>query len=153
MRNEIKKANWIMAKVEEFARAENANPYTIGAVVVRDRVTVLDIADTTTPKIGVAICSPDDDFDLNTGLAIAWARMTEQRVPDWVINDVPDKVCISKVRIGQHFMHDDREWVKTTTTKLLASGAIACVCYCIDTDNVYNFRTAESGGEMVTPIH
>lgn len=99
------RANWVKAVVSAFYSAERAEPKTIGAVVVGNRVAVVNLA---TSEIGIATCSPTDSFDLDTGIAIAYARMTDRHIPDCVLKEYVSKekeVCVSKLKPGQSFTY------------------------------------------------
>lgn len=100
------KANWIKTNANAFREREKQHPMTVGAIIIGNRVTVVDIACSDCPKIGVAICSPTDTFNLDTGLAIAWARMTDCDIPEFVLrDDAPLMVCVSTLTSGQRFRY------------------------------------------------
>lgn len=102
-----KRAIWVQNVAKQFRNAEKTVPQTVGAVVIGNRVAVINLD---TAAIGVATCSSSDNFDLDTGLAIAYARMLGFGVPDYVINEyvpVEKKVCVSTLKAGQRFKYDD----------------------------------------------
>lgn len=82
------KENWCYVVAEEARKMEAANPTSVGAVVMPDRVIWVDTRKLDKPRIGVSKCNLDEDeFDLDTGLAIAYARAFNIEVPDYVIDD------------------------------------------------------------------
>lgn len=95
-----KRTNWIKRFSAEFHKAEQKNPMTVGGFQVGNCVAVMNVR---TGKIGTAFCSPSDDFDLETGIAIAWARMHNVKVPEWVLNDGAREIRISALKTGDIF--------------------------------------------------
>lgn len=95
-----KRTNWIKRFSADFHKAEQKNPMTVGGIQVGNCVTVMNVR---TGKMGSAFCSPADEFDLETGIAIAWARMHGVKVPEWVLNDGVKEVDISTLKNGDIF--------------------------------------------------
>ena len=110
-----KRANWVKSMVIALIKEELANPMTVGAIAVGRQVSVLYL-DTENPKIGVAKCNPSDTFDLETGLAIAYARANGRYVPDYVLYDgTPFKA----VGIGTRFTHKGKTYIKVDDEQAL----------------------------------
>ena len=132
-----KKEKWIDYWCRAFKEEEAKTPRTVGAVVIDNTVAVMSIDTTIKPRIGVAKCSPDDDFNLDTGLAIAYCRMIGISVPDCVLNDTP-KVSICDLAIGNHYRHEGRRYVKISHMRReyipkCKGNRWVCDAYCLDT--------------------
>lgn len=79
---------WIDTMSTTAYTLEKNNPGEVGAIVTPKRVIFVDTRKAAHPRIGVAKCNTNEDkFDLNTGLAIAYARAFNIEVPDYVIDD------------------------------------------------------------------
>ena len=153
------KANWIKTMAGAFRAKENKIPATVGAVVVGNRVAVMNIENPDYPAIGVAVCSPTDVFDLDTGLAIAWARMTGERIPPYVLNDdAPLVVCVSNLAPGQRFRYAPRNAffgfrLDTRTFHMCGKNKDGSYkVYDEDTGIFADFDTVENDGEPVELI-
>ena len=86
MKNECRE-NWIYLMAESARKLEAENPNAVGAIVMPDRVIWIDTRKLNKPIVGVAKCNMDEDeFDLDTGLAIAYARAEGIKVPECVLN-------------------------------------------------------------------
>lgn len=135
-----KKEKWIANWSEAFKKEEKKSPRTVGAVVIGNTVAVMTINTTNNPRIGVAMCSPDNEFDLDTGLAIAYCRMTGFSIPNYVLTDEPEKVHISEIEVGEHFRYNDKIYVKTSRARDGFRGtlykAIYYTAYCLDTHEI-----------------
>ena len=103
-----KRANWVKSMVIALIKEELANPTTVGAIAVDRQVSVLYL-DTENPKIGVAKCNPSDTFDLETGLAIAYARANGRFIPDYVLYD---GTHFNAVGVGTRFTHKGKTYIK-----------------------------------------
>lgn len=109
------RTKWVNSMVARFLAMEASNPKSIGAIVVDRQVSVVFL-DTKDPKIGVAKCNPSDEFDINTGVAIAYARATGRKVPDFVLND-DDTVAFTKVKIGEIFDYQNNTYIKISSNR------------------------------------
>ena len=133
-----------------FKEEEAKTPRTVGAVVIGNTVAVMSISTTVEPRIGVAKCSPDDDFDLDTGLAIAYCRMIGVSIPNCVLTDIPKKP-IWDLKVGDHFRLDGRRFVKIEPMKKrylkqLEETRLTCDCYFLDTGKIVRvYKDSEVG--------
>lgn len=145
----MKRMEWIDGMAENFKERERMNPQTAGAIIIGNRIAVVDLV---TSRIGVAWCSPTDDFDLNTGLAIAYARMIGVKVPQSVIDgrDGPQKkmVCVSTLKNGQKFVFDGHDYIYcgVDTTSCRKDRYIV---YRVKDGLLQHFWSARDGGEKV----
>lgn len=134
------KEKWIANWSKAFKKVEAKSPKTVGAVVIENTVAVMTINTTDNPRIGVAKCSPNDEFDLDTGLAIAYCRMSGFSVPNYVLTDEPEKVYISELEVGEHFKYNNKTYVKTSHGKLLRDLNTTCyTTYCLNTHEIEDF--------------
>ena len=108
------RVKWVNSMVERFLAMEASNPKSIGAIVIDRQVSVVFL-DTKDPKIGVAKCNPSDKFDMRTGVAIAYARATGRKVPDFIMND--DTIAFTKVKIGEVFDYQNNTYIKITSNR------------------------------------
>lgn len=81
---------WVKTMVERFRADEASNPAEIGVLGINGTTIVVYGDSVANPKIGVSKCSPDDKFNLDMGVAIAYARAVGEKVPDYVIKDFND---------------------------------------------------------------
>ena len=81
------KADWVKSMTEDFYADEKKNPTEIGAVGLGNTVIVVYGDSIETPLVGVAKCNPNDRYDREIGIAIAYARAIGQPIPDYVLND------------------------------------------------------------------
>lgn len=149
------KARWIEKNARAFWTEEAKTPKTIGSVVIDNTVAVMDIRTTDCPRIGVARCSSDDEFDLDTGLAIAYARMKGKTIPNFIYNDEPELVSIMDIEVGQHFRLRGRTYVKTEKMKIkqsdICKGYPCCEVYCLDNNKMITLVKITKDG-LVEPI-
>lgn len=97
-----KRTNWIKTMRDKLREEGNRSPKIIDVIAVGRRVAVINLV---TKAIGVATCSPTDEYDSTTGMAIAYARMKGWGVPDYVINGTDNLVCVSTLKAGQRFRY------------------------------------------------
>lgn len=149
------KTRWIEKNARAFWSEESKTPKTIGSVVIDNTVAVMDIRTTESPRIGVARCNSDDEFDLDTGLAIAYARMKGKNIPDFIYKDEPELVSIMDIEVGQHFRMRGRTYVKTEEMKIKQSdfykGFPCCEAYCLDDHEMKTIIKTTADG-LVEPI-
>ena len=150
------KEKWIANWSEAFKKEEAKSPRTVGAVVIGNTVAVMTINTIDKPRIGVAKCSPDDNFDLDTGLAIAYCRMIGMSVPDYVLTDISKK-SICDLKVGEHFQVYGRRYVKIEPMKKryleqLGETRLTCDCYCLDTGKIVRVYKDNKAG-LVEPIN
>lgn len=81
------KADWVRSMTEDFYADEKKNPTEIGAIGLGNTVIVVYGDSIETPLVGVAKCNPNDRYDREIGIAIAYARAIGQPIPDYVLND------------------------------------------------------------------
>lgn len=133
----MKRAEWIKRMAGYVKADESKNQDTFGAVVIGNRVAVMNLA---TGKIGVATCSPTDEFDLDTGLAIAYARMVGRDIPQSVIDgkDEPTTAAMSSLKCGQrfHYLSDNYTYCGVDTT---AKDDRRYMVYCEGNRKMYHF--------------
>ena len=79
--------NWKNDMLEELHDWEKKNPADVGVMVINDKALVIDLTDIETPEIGAELIK---DGVLDTALAIAWAKLTEQDIPDNLLYDCDD---------------------------------------------------------------
>lgn len=62
-------------------------------------------------EVGCSYCHPDDSFNERIGIALAYARLTKEKIPQCVLED---KLFLSDVKIGQVFdrVSDQERYVK-----------------------------------------
>lgn len=116
MRNQNNtKENWVRTMVTKFWAEEQANPTTVGGVAVGNKVSI-SYLDVDRPRIGVAKCNPTDEYDLNTGIAIAYARANGIIVPDYVLeNGIP----FDEINVGTVFYEKGKKYIKTSDNEAL----------------------------------
>lgn len=92
-----KKEKWIMRIMTEFEKdikakhSWNKNNNSVEVVYSNNRYNI---------KIGRSFCNPKDKFNLQTGIAIAYARLIDKEIPVYVLKD---NFNINDVVIGQLF--------------------------------------------------
>ena len=90
--------------------------------------------DTTTGKVGVARCHPDDDFDFVVGTAIAYTRCYDFEVPTII-----EMKKLSEMKNGDVFFYDDIEYMFVGEAY---KGLYAV--YNLADDNIEQFRDSKS---------
>ena len=80
--------NWTKEMLDELNEVESENPAEIGVMVINNKVVIIDITDDDVPEIATEIV---DDSDVTTATAIAWAKLTEQDIPDSVLYGYGDE--------------------------------------------------------------
>jgi hypothetical protein len=81
------KADWVRSMTEDFYADEKKNPTEIGAIGLGNTIIVVYGDSIETPLVGVAKCNPNDRYDREIGIAIAYARAIGQPIPDYVLDD------------------------------------------------------------------
>ena len=83
-----KKIAWVNKVNALMRQAETNSPSTVGAVIVNNNKIIVTITkNIDNPRIGVAVCNPTDTFDLNTGIAIAYAKAKGWELPCFITCD------------------------------------------------------------------
>lgn len=93
----IKKEKWVqqmMIKFEKDPRAKHNWKRKDNVVEVTYSNNRYNI------KMGRSFCCPEDNFDLQTGIAIAYARLIDEEIPAYVLRD---KFNINDIATGQLF--------------------------------------------------
>jgi hypothetical protein len=85
--NERKNA-WVKETVARMRTAEKNDPASVGAVIVNNEKVIVTITkNIDNPRIGVAMVNDNDEFDLDTGLAIAYAKAMGEELPCFIVCD------------------------------------------------------------------
>lgn len=86
--------------------------YTIGAFKEVDRF-IITLMNPKTGAFGKAVIHKKDydSFSWEYGIALAWARMNNE---DYAV--LEDEITMNEVKVGQHFLWKDCEWVMTFTS-------------------------------------
>lgn len=85
------KADWVKSMTEDFYADEKKNPLNIGAIGVGNTIIVAYADSVDEPLIGVAKCNPNDSYDREVGIAIAYARAIGEDIPDYVLGTYEDE--------------------------------------------------------------
>jgi hypothetical protein len=89
--NERKNA-WVKETVARMRTAEKNDPASVGAVIVNNEKVIVTITkNIDNPRIGVAMVNDNDEFDLDTGLAIAYAKAMGEELPCFIVCDGCDE--------------------------------------------------------------
>jgi hypothetical protein len=79
---------WVKETVARMRTAEKNDPTSVGAVIVNNEKVIVTITkNIDNPRIGVAMVNGDDEFDLDTGLAIAYTKAKGQELPCFITCD------------------------------------------------------------------
>lgn len=79
---------WVKETVARMRTAEKNDPASVGAVIVNNEKVIVTITkNIDNPRIGVAMVNGNDDFDLDTGLAIAYTKARGQELPCFITCD------------------------------------------------------------------
>lgn len=89
--NNNSKADWVRSMTEDFYADEKKNPLNIGAIGVGNTIIVAYADNVDEPLIGVAKCNPNDCYDREVGIAIAYARAIGEDIPDYVLGTYEDE--------------------------------------------------------------
>lgn len=85
--NERKNA-WVKETVARMRTAEKNDPASVGAVIVNNEKVIVTITkNIDNPRIGVAMVNGNDEFDLDTGLAIAYTKAMDKELPCFIYCD------------------------------------------------------------------
>jgi len=83
-----RKTAWVRETVARMRNAEKNDPTSVGAVIVNNEKVIVTITkNIDNPRIGVAMVSGNDTFDLDTGLAIAYTKAKGQELPCFITCD------------------------------------------------------------------
>ena len=89
--NERKNA-WVKETVARMRTAEKNDPASVGAVIVNNEKVIVTITkNIDNPRIGVAMVNGNDEFDLDTGLAIAYTKAMDEELPCFIYCDGCDE--------------------------------------------------------------
>lgn len=82
--NEEKRKNWVNEMLFEKKEREDSR-YTFSVKFIRN-ITILTLVDWRQEEIytSCAICSPGDKFDRKVGIAVAYARMFDIEIPEYI---------------------------------------------------------------------
>ena len=79
---------WVKETVARMRNAEKNDPASVGAVIVNNEKVIVTITKSIdNPRIGVAMVNDNDEFDLDTGLAIAYAKAMDEELPCFIVCD------------------------------------------------------------------
>ena len=82
---------WVKETVARMRTAEKNDPASVGAVIVNNEKVIVTITkNIDNPRIGVAMVNDNDEFDLDTGLAIAYTKAKGQELPCFITCDCCD---------------------------------------------------------------
>ena len=123
------KADWVKSMTEDFYADEKKNPTEIGAVGLGNTIIVVYGDSVETPLVGVAKCNPNDRYDREIGIAIAYSRAIGQPIPDYVLDDCSisdededdgydeDYVEFGEIGVGGKFIDDGDLFIKVSDDK------------------------------------
>lgn len=109
---------------------------TIGHFVISRNDRKLTVTNLRTNKHGSSFLKDGDDFDIVTGVGIAWARLKNEEIP--IINNTT--VRISDLKYGDLFSFCN----DTTIYCFVASHPIICDCFIV---------TTKDGSLINLPVH
>lgn len=95
MLNERKE--WVEKVMNDCYKEWESRPDTIECIITKNTVVIMDYEKMTN---GMAKCAPGDNFDLDLGVAIAWARMKNIKIPKWVFEK---RKKVSELESGDYF--------------------------------------------------
>lgn len=79
---------WVKETVARMRTAEKNDPTSVGVVIVNNEKVIVTITkNIDNPRIGVAMVNGNDEFDLDTGLAIAYTKAKGQELPCFIVCD------------------------------------------------------------------
>ena len=123
------KADWVKSMTEDFYADEKKNPTEIGAVGLGNTIIVVYGDSVETSLVGVAKCNPNDRYDREIGIAIAYSRAIGQPIPDYVLDDCSisdededdgydeDYVEFGEIGVGGKFIDDGDLFIKVNDDK------------------------------------
>ena len=122
------KADWVKSMTEDFYADEKKNPLNIGAIGVGNTIIVAYADSVDEPLIGVAKCNPNDNYEREIGIAIAYARAIGEDIPDYVLDsnvsldedddwDEDSYVEFGEIGIGGKFIEDGDLFIKVSNDK------------------------------------
>ena len=120
------KADWVKSMTEDFYADEKKNPLNIGAIGVGNTIIVAYADSVYAPLIGVAKCNPNDNYEREIGIAIAYARAIGEDIPDYVLDsnvsldedeDWDSYVEFGEIGIGGKFIEDGDLFIKVSDNK------------------------------------
>ena len=82
--DEEKRKNWVNEMLFEKKEMEESR-YTFSVKFIRN-ITILTMVSWISQKVytSCAICSPQDEFDKKTGIAVAYARLFNKEIPEYI---------------------------------------------------------------------
>ncbi len=82
--DEEKRKNWVNEMLFEKKEMEESR-YTFSVKFIRN-ITILTMVSWISQKVytSCAICSPQDEFDEKTGIAVAYARLFNKEIPEYI---------------------------------------------------------------------
>ena len=108
---------WVKETVARMRTAEKNDPASVGAVIVNNEKVIVTITkNIDNPRIGVAMVNGNDDFDLDTGLAIAYTKAKGQELPCFITCDCCDDDYRTKTTTITTMMRTTRTTTRTRTT-------------------------------------
>lgn len=82
--DEEKRKNWVSEMLFKKKEMEKFR-YTFSVKFIRN-ITILTMVSWTSQKVytSCAVCSPQDEFDEKTGIAVAYARLFNKEIPEYI---------------------------------------------------------------------
>lgn len=82
--DEEKRKNWVNEMLFEKKEMEESR-YTFSVKFIRN-ITILTMVSWISQKVytSCTICSPQDEFDEKTGIAVAYARLFNKEIPEYI---------------------------------------------------------------------
>lgn len=82
--DEEKRKNWVNEMLFEKKEMEESR-YTFSVKFIRN-ITILTMVSWISQKVYTlcAVCSPQDEFDEKTGIAVAYARLFNKEIPEYI---------------------------------------------------------------------
>lgn len=84
LNDEEKRKNWVSEMLFKKKEMEESH-YTFSVKFIRN-ITILTMVSWISQKVytSCAICSPQDEFDEKTGIAVAYARLFNKEIPEYI---------------------------------------------------------------------
>ena len=114
--NNSSKSSWVKEMTKNFYHDESKNPNTVGVIGIDNTIIVVYGNSIENPKIGIAKCNPTDNYDIELGIAIAYARATDKTIPNWVYSD-DEELTFDEVKIGDMFIKNYDIYLKVDKNK------------------------------------
>lgn len=134
--NKVEFEKWVHKMIQEMQKGRDTERYCYG---YRNNTGVFVVGDRRTGKTGMSRCHPDDEYNFNYGLAIAYARCKGYEIPK-----LTTYKKLSEMKYGDRFLDISNNRIyafignSAISDRYIVENTIdEYSCYCLNSDEEY----------------